>query len=86
MYSGIEGNEFTLQSGDNVQTWGTDDQGWNLNCSFTEQGWSLTQNQEFDMVVTRGESTTAQMECGLVISTASQQMRQEHGQLEFHSA
>ena len=66
MYSGMEGNEFTLLSGDNVQTWGTDDQGWNLNCSFTEQGWSLTQNQEFDMVVTRGDSTTAQMECGLV--------------------
>lgn len=66
MYSGTEGNEFNLQSGDNVQNWGSDDQGWNLNCSFTEQGWSLTQNQEFDMVITRGESSTAQMECGLV--------------------
>ena len=66
MYSGLEGTEFELLDGGTVQNWGFDDQGWSLNCSFDQTGWELTQNQDFDVIITKGSSETAQMECGLI--------------------
>ena len=40
MYSGLEGAEFELLDGGTAQNWGFDDQGWSLNCSFEQAGWS----------------------------------------------
>jgi hypothetical protein len=58
----IKGGEYTAVLGDVVKTWASDDDGWSLDCTFADMGWSSRQNQDGDFLITSPagtEKTTA---------------------------
>jgi hypothetical protein len=62
----MNGAEYSAVSGDVVSTWASDTNGWNLECSFAEIGWSSTQNQDGDLLVTSPSGTaTSTAECAI---------------------
>lgn len=62
----MNGAEYSAVSGDVVSTWASDTNGWNLECSFAEMGWSSTQNQDGDLLVTSPSGTaTSTAECAI---------------------
>lgn len=62
----MNGAEYSAVSGDVVSTWASDTNGWNLECAFAEMGWSSTQNQDGDLLVTSPSGiSTSTAECAI---------------------
>lgn len=62
----MNGAEYSAVSGDVISTWASDTNGWNLECSFAEIGWSSSQNQDGDLLVTSPSGTaTSTAECAI---------------------
>jgi len=62
----MNGGEYSAVSGEEISTWASDTNGWNLECTFADMGWSSRQNQDGDLLVTSpsGTSTTT-AECSI---------------------
>tara|TARA_B100001564_G_scaffold81746_1_gene65788 strand:- start:445 stop:2391 length:1947 start_codon:yes stop_codon:yes gene_type:complete len=62
----MNGGEYSAVSGEEISTWASDTNGWNLECTFADMGWSSKQNQDGDLLVTSpsGTSTTT-AECSI---------------------
>ena len=62
----MNGGEYSTVSGDVISTWASDTNGWNLECTFAEMGWSSRQNQDGDLLVTSPSGTsTSTAECSI---------------------
>jgi len=60
----LENDDITI-TGESTATWATDDQGWGLNCVFTDADWSAYLNGDGDMVVSKPntQATSSDAEC-----------------------
>jgi hypothetical protein len=62
----MNGAEYSAVSGDVISTWASDTNGWNLECTFADMGWSSRQNQDGDLLVTSPSgTTTSTAECAI---------------------
>ena len=62
----MNGAEYSAVSGDVIGTWASDTNGWNLECTFADMGWSSRQNQDGDLLVTSPSgTTTSTAECAI---------------------
>ncbi len=48
-----------------LEDWASDEDGWSLDCDFTEDGWSSRMSGEGDLLVTAGESDSGTATCSL---------------------
>ena len=53
----MNGGEYSAVLGDEISTWASDTNGWNLECTFADVGWSSRQNQDGDLLVTSPSGT-----------------------------
>ncbi len=62
----MNGGEYSAVLGDEISTWASDTNGWNLECTFADMGWSSRQNQDGDLLVTSPSGTaTTTAECAI---------------------
>ncbi|MDP6333811.1 MAG: hypothetical protein QF479_04170 [Candidatus Poseidoniaceae archaeon] len=62
----MNGGEYSAVLGDVISTWASDTNGWNLECTFADSGWSSSQNQDGDLLVTSPSGTaTTTAECAI---------------------
>ena len=62
----MNGAEYSAVLGEDVSTWATDSNGWSLECTFADMGWSSRQNQDGDLLVTSPSGTaTTTAECAI---------------------
>ena len=62
----VNGAEYSAVLGEDVSTWATDTNGWSLECTFADMGWSSRQNQDGDLLVTSPSGTaTTTAECAI---------------------
>ena len=62
----MNGQEFSAVSGEDISSWASDSNGWSLECSFADLGWSSKQDQDGNLLITSPAGTdTTTAECGI---------------------
>ena len=58
--------QYAILDNDVVVTWATDENGWSFNCSFDEEGWSVTRDSSGAMLVNPGSSESGTASCTVI--------------------
>jgi hypothetical protein len=61
-----DNGQYAILGNDVIETWATDENGWTFNCSFEEDGWSVTRDSPGSMLVTPGTSDSGTAACTVV--------------------
>ena len=61
-----DGDENLAVTGDALSDWATDDNGWSLDCTFEEEGWSSRMDSSGNLLVASGNSESGTAACSLV--------------------
>ena len=63
----MTGTEYLTVAADDLADWATDSNGWNLDCTFTDAGWSARQDETGNLLVTSPSGTASTVAtCGIV--------------------
>ena len=55
----MTGSEYLTVTAEELSDWATDSNGWNLNCVFTENGWSSRQDETGNLLVSSPSGATS---------------------------
>jgi len=62
----MTGTEYLTIAADDLADWATDSNGWNLDCAFSDTGWSARQDETGNLLVTSPSGTTSTVAtCGI---------------------
>jgi hypothetical protein len=63
----MTGTEYLTVAADDLADWATDSNGWNLDCTFTDAGWSARQDETGNLLVTSPSGTSSTVAtCGII--------------------
>ena len=63
----MTGTEYLTIAADDLADWATDSNGWNLDCTFSDAGWSARQDETGNLLVTSPSGTASTVAtCGIV--------------------
>ena len=63
----MTGTEYLTVTADDLADWATDSNGWNLDCTFTDAGWSARQDETGNLLVTSPSGAASTIAtCGIV--------------------
>jgi hypothetical protein len=58
--------QYAILDNDVVDGWADDENGWSFNCSFDEEGWSVTRDSSGSMLVNPGSSESGTASCTII--------------------